>query len=85
MNDHVRLATEARAGVFTAQSNKYHTRKSYLSATRRFAEWCDAHGVCDLVDVEPNGEAQRRSALLSTCIQMDRMGHQSAMMRLSVR
>ena len=24
-----------------------------LNATRRFAEWCDAHGLRDLVDVEP--------------------------------
>lgn len=38
---------------FTAQINNDHTRKSYLNATRRFAEWCDTHGLRDLVDVEP--------------------------------
>jgi site-specific recombinase XerD len=38
---------------FTAQINNDHTRKSYLNATRRFAEWCDIHGLRDLVDVEP--------------------------------
>src|SRR5947209_8074542 len=27
---------------FTAQINNDHTRKAYLNATRRFAEWCDA-------------------------------------------
>jgi hypothetical protein len=37
----------------TAQINNHHTRKSYLNATRRFAEWCDTHGLRDLVDVEP--------------------------------
>jgi site-specific recombinase XerD len=38
---------------FTAQINNDHTRKSYLNATKRFAEWCDAHGLHDLADVEP--------------------------------
>jgi site-specific recombinase XerD len=38
---------------FTAQINNDHTRKSYLNATRRFAEWCETHGLRDLVDVEP--------------------------------
>jgi site-specific recombinase XerD len=38
---------------FTAQINNDHTRKSYLNATRRFAEWCDKHGLRELVDVEP--------------------------------
>lgn len=27
---------------FTAQINNDHTRKAYLNATRRFAEWCDS-------------------------------------------
>jgi hypothetical protein len=30
---------------FTAQINNDHTRKAYLNATRRFAEWCDARGI----------------------------------------
>jgi site-specific recombinase XerD len=38
---------------FTAQINNDHTRKSYLNATRRFAEWCETDGLRDLVDVEP--------------------------------
>jgi hypothetical protein len=29
---------------FTAQINNDGTRKAYLNATRRFADWCDAHG-----------------------------------------
>ena len=37
---------------FTAQINNDHTRKAYLNATRRFAEWCDAHGIARLADVE---------------------------------
>ena len=38
---------------FTAQINNRHTRKAYLNATRRFAEWCDAHGIRQLADVQP--------------------------------
>jgi site-specific recombinase XerD len=38
---------------FTAQINNDHTRKSYLNATRRFAKWCETHGLRELVDVEP--------------------------------
>jgi site-specific recombinase XerD len=39
---------------FTAQINNEHTRRSYLNATRRFAAWCDANGLRELVvDVEP--------------------------------
>lgn len=38
---------------FTAQINNDHTRKSYLNATKRFANWCEAHGLRELVDVEP--------------------------------
>ena len=30
---------------FTAQINNDHTRKAYLKATRRFAEWCEAHDL----------------------------------------
>jgi hypothetical protein len=36
---------------FTAQINNDHTRKAYLNATRRFAEWCEAHGIAQLTDV----------------------------------
>jgi site-specific recombinase XerD len=38
---------------FTAQINNEHTRKAYLNATRRFAQWCDAHGIGQLADVQP--------------------------------
>jgi integrase/recombinase XerD len=38
---------------FTAQINNDHTRKAYLNATRRFAEWCEARGLHELAQVEP--------------------------------
>jgi site-specific recombinase XerD len=38
---------------FTAQINNDHTRKAYLNATRRFAEWCDGHDLSELADVQP--------------------------------
>jgi len=37
---------------FTAQVNNDHTRKAYLNATRRFAEWCDQKGIRQLSDVQ---------------------------------
>jgi site-specific recombinase XerD len=38
---------------FTAQINNDHTRKSYLNAARRFAKWCEAHGLDELAQVQP--------------------------------
>ena len=38
---------------FTAQINNDHTRKAYLNATRRFSDWCEAHGPTDLAAVQP--------------------------------
>jgi site-specific recombinase XerD len=38
---------------FTAQINNDHTRKAYLNAARRFAGWCEAHGLHELAQVEP--------------------------------
>jgi integrase/recombinase XerD len=38
---------------FTAQVNNGHTRKAYLNATRRFAAWCEMHGLYDLAAVQP--------------------------------
>jgi site-specific recombinase XerD len=38
---------------FTAQVNNDHTRKAYLNAARRFAAWCEAHGLHELADVQP--------------------------------
>lgn len=37
---------------FTAQINNDHTRRAYLNATRRFAEWCDRRGIRQLADVQ---------------------------------
>ena len=37
---------------FTAQINNDHTRKAYLNATRRFADWCAAHGLQQLDQVQ---------------------------------
>ena len=37
---------------FTAQINHDHTRKAYLNATRRFADWCAAHGLHQLDQVQ---------------------------------
>jgi site-specific recombinase XerD len=38
---------------FTAQINNDHTRKAYLNAARRFADWCEHHGIARLADVQP--------------------------------
>ena len=38
---------------FTAQINNDHTRRAYLNATRRFAAWCDTHGLTELAAVQP--------------------------------
>jgi hypothetical protein len=38
---------------FTAQINNDHTRKAYLNATRRFAEWCAVRGISELAGVHP--------------------------------
>ncbi len=37
---------------FTAQINNDHTRKAYLNAARRFADWCAAHGLLQLDQVQ---------------------------------
>jgi len=38
---------------FTAQCNNDHTRKAYLNAARRFAQWCEAHGLDELAQAQP--------------------------------
>ena len=38
---------------FTAQINNDHTRKATLAATRRFSQWCEAHGIGELSAVQP--------------------------------
>ena len=37
---------------FTAQINNDHTRKAYLNAARRFADWCAAHSLHQLDQVQ---------------------------------
>jgi site-specific recombinase XerD len=37
---------------FTAQINNDGTRKAYLHATRRFAAWCEAHGLAELASIQ---------------------------------
>ncbi len=38
---------------FTAQINNDQTRKAYLNAARRFAQWCETHGLDELDQVQP--------------------------------
>jgi site-specific recombinase XerD len=38
---------------FTTQINNDHTRKAYIHAARRFADWCEAGGLAELAAVEP--------------------------------
>jgi integrase/recombinase XerC len=38
---------------FTAQVNNAHTRRAYLNATRRFADWCEDRGLNELSAVQP--------------------------------
>ena len=38
---------------FTARVNNDHTRRAYLNATRRFAAWCEDHGLHELAAVQP--------------------------------
>ena len=38
---------------FIAQVNNAHTRRAYVNATRRFSDWCEAHGPTDLAAVQP--------------------------------
>jgi site-specific recombinase XerD len=48
-----RKAAKRVLEFFTTQINNDHTRKAYLNATRRFAQWCEAHGIGELAAVEP--------------------------------
>ena len=38
---------------FTTQIENDNTRKAYMNAARRFAEWCNRHQIGRLVDVQP--------------------------------
>jgi hypothetical protein len=44
---------ERTVEFFTVNISNNHTRKAYLNATKRFSEWCQAHGVDQLADVQP--------------------------------
>jgi site-specific recombinase XerD len=39
---------------FTTQLNNDHTRKAYMNAARRFAQWCETRGIRELAAVEPS-------------------------------
>src|SRR4051794_25726586 len=45
-------ATKRVLEFFTAQINNDHTRKAYLNAARRFAAWCEDHGLHELTAVQ---------------------------------
>jgi len=38
---------------FTAQINNAHTRRAYMNATRRFADWCASREIHELTQVQP--------------------------------
>jgi site-specific recombinase XerD len=38
---------------FTAQINNAHTRRAYVNATRRFADWCASKDLHELAQVQP--------------------------------
>jgi hypothetical protein len=57
-----RKAAQRFLEFFTAQINNAHTRRAYMNATRRFAEWCASKEIHELaVGMEVIGE---RSALI---------------------
>ncbi len=39
---------------FITQISNDHTRKPYMNAARRFAQWCEARGIQELAAVEPS-------------------------------
>jgi len=47
-HDHQSHGTE----FFTVQINNDGTRTAYLHATRRFAGWCEAHGLADPASIQ---------------------------------
>jgi integrase len=48
-----RKAAKRFLEFFTAQINNAHTRRAYLNATRRFAEWCASKDLHELAQVQP--------------------------------
>jgi site-specific recombinase XerD len=48
-----RKAAKRFLEFFTAQINNAHTRRAYLNATRRFADWCAFKDLHELAQVQP--------------------------------
>jgi integrase/recombinase XerD len=48
---------------FTANIRNPNTRRAYFRAVGEFADWCDAHGLPDLQDIEPVHVAAHIEAL----------------------
>jgi site-specific recombinase XerD len=48
-----RKAAQRFLEFFAAQINNAHTRRAYINATRRFAEWCAAKEIHELAQVQP--------------------------------
>jgi Phage integrase, N-terminal SAM-like domain len=42
-----------RVEFFTTQINNAHTRRAYVNATRRFADWCASKDLHELAQVQP--------------------------------
>jgi site-specific recombinase XerD len=48
-----RKAAQRFLEFFTAQINNAHTRRAYMNATRRFADWCASKEIHELAQVQP--------------------------------
>ena len=48
-----RKAAKRFLEFFTAQINNAHTRRAYVNATRRFADWCSSKDLHELAQVQP--------------------------------
>ena len=48
-----RKAAKRFLEFFTAQINNAHTRRAYVNATRRFADWCASKEIHELTQVQP--------------------------------
>jgi site-specific recombinase XerD len=46
-------AAERVLDFFTAQINNDHTRRAYMNATRRFADWCAGKRIGELGQIRP--------------------------------
>jgi hypothetical protein len=48
-----RKAAQRFLGFFTAQINNANTRRAYINASRRFADWCASEEIYELAQVQP--------------------------------